>query len=118
MKYLFFGTLVFFAPNFAHAQTVLSIINAATDVMGDFVKVGTALALLVFVYGVVRMIIGMNTGQDGKEPREKGKQLMIWGIVGLFVIVSVWGLVALLGQMFGVTTNNSTQDAPLFKYSR
>jgi hypothetical protein len=33
---------------------------------------------------------------------EGGKRKMIWGILALFTIVSVWGLVALLVEITGV----------------
>ncbi len=53
--------------------------------------------LLVFVWGVVKFMMS----QDSSE-REQGKQFIIWGIVGLAVMFSVWGLVDLLGTTFNV----------------
>lgn len=60
-----------------------------------------ALAVAMFVYGVVQYVI--NTSDEGK--REKGKTYMVWGIIGLTVMVSVWGLVSILGGTFGVDTS-------------
>ncbi len=51
-----------------------------------------------FIYGVIRYVIA----GDSKE-REEGKQLMIWGIIGLFAIVSMWGLVKLLAATFNIS---------------
>jgi hypothetical protein len=56
------------------------------------------LALVVFVYGVMQYVL--NEADEGK--REKGKQFMVWGIVALTVMLSVWGLVAILGGTFGL----------------
>ncbi|MFT6829799.1 MAG: hypothetical protein ACJAV6_000636, partial [Candidatus Paceibacteria bacterium] len=34
--------------------------------------------------------------------RNEKKQQIFWGIIGLFVIVSIWGLVAVVGRSFGL----------------
>lgn len=56
-----------------------------------------ALAVVIFFWGVVKFI----KESDSKE-KEKGRTFMIWGIVALFVMVSVWGLVNVLNMTFGV----------------
>lgn len=56
------------------------------------------LALVFFVYGVMQYVL--NEADEGK--REKGKTFMVWGIIALTVMVSVWGLVAILGGTFGL----------------
>ena len=40
----------------------------------------------------------MSVGED----KETGKQIMIWGIIALFVMVSVWGLVNVLSNTTGI----------------
>lgn len=56
-----------------------------------------ALAFIAFLIGIVRYFFF-----GGEEAREKGKQLMVWGIVGFVVIFSVWGIVRLLLTTFGL----------------
>jgi 4-amino-4-deoxy-L-arabinose transferase-like glycosyltransferase len=56
-----------------------------------------ALAVLGFVWGVIQYFI---IGDEKK--REKGKDFMLWGIIAIFVIVSIWGLVKILGDTVGV----------------
>ena len=36
------------------------------------------------------------------EAIEEGKKKMLYGVIGLFVIVSVWGLVGILRETFGI----------------
>lgn len=67
------------------------LINAATPIV-------VALALLAFFWGLVTYIWGNKDEADGG----KGRDLMIWGIIALFVMVSVWGLVNVIGSTFGV----------------
>ena len=57
-----------------------------------------SLALLAFLWGVLQFI---RKGTDPKE-REQGRQFMLWGIIGLAVMASVWGLVRILTNTIGV----------------
>ena len=65
-----------------------------------------ALALCVFIYGMAKFIGTQDSGE-----REQGKQFMLWGIIALAVMFSVWGLVAILGNTFGV--NNVIPQLPV-----
>ena len=56
-----------------------------------------AIAFVVFIWGVFLYFIA---GGHDEEKREKGKGLMLWGIIGFFVMVSVWGLVNILRGTF------------------
>ena len=49
-----------------------------------------SLALLLFFWGVVKYIWSEGQG------RGDGKKIMVWGIIALFVMVSVWGIVTFL----------------------
>ncbi len=57
-----------------------------------------ALAVVMFIWGVVQYVI--NSDEEAKKA--KGKQFMIWGIIGLTVMIAVWGLVKILGSTFGI----------------
>ncbi|HEX8591365.1 MAG TPA: hypothetical protein VF696_01265 [Candidatus Paceibacterota bacterium] len=57
------------------------------------VPVVFALAFIVFIWGVFTFFIA---GGSDEGKREKGKQLMLYGLLGFFVMVSVWGLVNIL----------------------
>lgn len=56
-----------------------------------------SIAVAVFVYGIVQYVIN---GSD-EAGKEKGRQLMVWGIIGLAVMVSIWGMVKLVTNTFG-----------------
>jgi hypothetical protein len=64
------------------------------------VPIVAGLALLAFFWGLAMYIF--NTGND--EQRQKGIQIMIWGIIALFVMGSIWGILAVFNQSFGITT--------------
>jgi hypothetical protein len=57
----------------------------------------------MFVWGVVKFFF-INADEEAK--RAQGKQYMIWGIIALAVMLSIWGLVSILGATFGIKTNS------------
>lgn len=56
-----------------------------------------AVMFLLFMFGMVRYFF---TG--GEENREKGKQFVVWGMVGMVAVFSVWGIVNLLLSVLAV----------------
>ena len=58
-----------------------------------------AVATAFFVWGAVKFFI---IDADEEKKRQEGKQFMLWGIIALAVMLSVWGLVAILGNTFGI----------------
>ncbi len=70
--------------------TVTGIITLATSVLG-------ALALFVFLKGLVKFI--SQSGDAGSH--KEGKDLMIWGIIALFIMVSFLSIIGLAKKIFG-----------------
>jgi uncharacterized membrane protein YidH (DUF202 family) len=64
------------------------------------------LAVLLFIFGMVQYVMA---GGDA-DKRKTGQAYMIWGIVALFIMISVWGLVNLLGGTFGLNTSAPIKD--------
>lgn len=77
------------------------IINTINNVI---VPVLFAIAFIVFIWGVFKTFV-LGAGSD--ESKEQGKSLMLWGLIGFFVMVSVWGLVNILTG--SVTFGNNAQ---------
>lgn len=57
------------------------------------------LAFLSFVYGVVNYFF-LHGDQDAM--REKGRSFIIWGVIGMAVLFTVWALVRMLLSTFGL----------------
>jgi hypothetical protein len=82
-------------PAVASAQEITdfkSLVAALVGMANSLVPVIFSIAGIVFIWGIVKFI----AKADSEAERAKGKQLMIWGIVGLAVMMSVWGLALLL----------------------
>ncbi|MBI2046367.1 MAG: hypothetical protein HYT28_03040 [Parcubacteria group bacterium] len=80
-------------------------------ILSPLIPILFGLALVVFLWGVARYVI---RGANDEKERTQGKQIMLWGIIGLFVMVSVWGLVKIVGGAFGLenTTNPPKVSIP------
>jgi hypothetical protein len=74
---------------------VITLINTV------FVPVLFAIAFIVFLYGVARTYI-FSHGEAGEV--EEGHKIILWGIIGFFIMVSVWGLVNVVASTFGLNT--------------
>jgi hypothetical protein len=70
----------------------LSFVNGITAVLSALFPLLVAIAVFYFVWGVVMFIA--KAGDE--KARAEGKQRMVWGIASLFIILSVWGFVAVL----------------------
>lgn len=75
--------------------TVLTIIN------GYLVPIIFAIAFIVFLWGLFTYFI---QGGADEEKRKNGRQLVIWGLVGFFVMFALWGLVQILLTTFGLSS--------------
>jgi len=59
------------------------------------------ISLVVFLWGIFKFV-----KSDGDD-KQAGRELMFWGIVALFVMISMWGLVAILRNTFNFSGNES-----------
>ncbi len=120
MKKLAAYIVTFLLPTLAFAQlpssttqTLGGITTTATDLVLQLTKGLVAAAILVFIFGVVKYIIAGD--EEGKASAQK---IILYGVIGLFAIVAVWGLVALLGGTIGVGSDTAPDLAcpPGFLY--
>ncbi len=91
-----------FVPLVALAQqrttsTFSDVVKEVLGIVNLLIPVVASLALLAFFWGLAKFIY--NAG-DVKTHQE-GRQLMIWGIIALFVMVSVWGILNFFSGEFG-----------------
>jgi hypothetical protein len=121
---LSYGAVLF--CTLAPSPTLGVLLSYITCILTGFVvPLIFALAMVMFIWGVVQYVI--NTDEEAKK--QKGKMFMIWGIIALTVMTSVWGLVGIVGNTFGIknviptlptgdtgsgTSINTNQTAPTF----
>ena len=77
--------------------------NGTSGIVGAIntavVPVIFGLAFLVFIWGVVNYFF---FGTDDDKKRTEGRQFILWGVLGMVVLFSVWGLVNILLSPLGI----------------
>jgi hypothetical protein len=110
-KALALTTLALVLPLVTMAATVSNLSDAGSFIINlinnVLVPVLFAAAFIVFLWGAFDTFI---VGANNEEVKEHGKNLMLWGLIGFFVMVSVWGLVNILTG--SVQFGNPTQATP------
>lgn len=69
-----------------------------TDLILLILPVFIGLSILAFIFGIAKFIF--KVGGDEKSV-EEGKNLIIWGLVALFVLVSLMGLIRFFSGELG-----------------
>jgi hypothetical protein len=88
---------------------LVGFFSKLTDIVAKFIPIMIGLALLVFLWGITRYAFSTN-----ETTRREAVYIITYGIIALFVMVSVWGLVNMLGS----SLNISTQDNNKIDYGR
>jgi hypothetical protein len=93
--------VVTFAQN--EARGIKGIITGAGSLVSAAILVAAGLGLLAFFIGLVKFIFKSG---DAKS-HEEGRNQMIWGLIALFVMFSIWGLVRFIGTAFHIPTDGT-----------
>ncbi len=99
------------APVAAFAQQLTNIQSLATStlsILNIVITIVFVLAILVFGWGVVKYITSANDATKEKEAR----QFLWWGVIGIFVLASVFGLVKFIGGALQVGQEGGAINVP------
>jgi hypothetical protein len=98
-------------PAFAFAQSLTgleTLVNSIGRLVGLALPIVIGLALLAFFWGLVKFIFA----QGNEEAKGEGKKIMLWGIIALFVMIAVWGLVGFIGDALDIQPTDSPDAIP------
>jgi hypothetical protein len=110
--------LAFSLPVVVSAQTITdvnSLTYKLTNIGNVILELLIAFAVIWIVFNVIRFIM---VGSADPEGRAAVRASILWGIVGLAVIVSIWGLVRILTNTFRVDNNAPVNQYPQVQYPR
>lgn len=105
---LFFGIAAFPLPVFA--SQVEDIIRSLIGLANLLIILCATIALLVFVWGIVKLIAAASNPDKIKE----AKGIIWWGIIGLAVLASISGLILFLQGYFGIPPSGAPIRPPQF----
>ncbi len=91
-------------PFLVSAQgTIQNILTTIHNIVDIFIPLLMTIAIAVFLYGIVLYI---SSGGDA-EKEKTARGYIIYGIIGLFVLVAFWGLVTVLANTFGISSGTT-----------
>ena len=67
------------------------------EIFSPLYQLAVGLALVYFFYGVFKFIVDMND----PEKKNHGKDHLLYGVIGLFIILSVGGIIKFFDGIFG-----------------
>jgi len=79
------------------AKQLVQVVSV--EILNPVIGLLFAVALVYFIYGVVTFI----ANADNEAAREKGKQHMLYSIIGLVIMVGVWGILQLIVNSLNLT---------------
>ncbi len=85
-------------PNFTGLDSMVAFI---TRTVRSLIPIFFALAIIYFFWGLIEFI---RSAGDPKKAAE-GKSIMIYGVIAIAVMISIYGLVSWLQNLLGVTNN-------------
>ena len=107
MKKIIASIVAFVVPTMAFAQALAPVTNVnvlSSRILGignTIIYILVALSIVYIVYYVVQYMI-----KGSAEDKTTAAKNVGWGILGLFIIVSIWGLVNILTNTFSTTPTN------------
>lgn len=79
------------------AKTALGRIESA--IIFPLMALMVGVAMLVFLYGIYEYVLNA----ESDEGRNAGKKHMLYGIIGLLIMISAYGILKIAAGTFGIT---------------
>ena len=101
--FIFFLPQIVYADSTTATNTPLRIFVGKVDyyLINPLIVLMFGAALVYFLYGVVEFLANQaSAGEKGT-----GKEHMLWGVIGMFIMISVFGILHLIEHSLGVTPN-------------
>lgn len=84
---------------YADLDGVLGHIN--TLIVNPLIELLFALAVVYFLFGVYEFI----SSQESEEGKTKGKEHMLWGVIGITIMMAVWTILSIILNTLQIPKN-------------
>ena len=88
-----------FSTKIAYATLDSFIGNIDTLIINPLILFLFALAVVYFLYGVLEFIMN----QENEEKKTAGKSHMLWGIIGIVIMMGVWTILSIVLNTLGIS---------------
>jgi hypothetical protein len=91
-----------FFTNIAYAESIDEFVSHVdTLIINPLIILLFALALLYFLWGLFEFL----SNQDNEEARSVGKSHMIYGIIGLTIMIGVWTILQIITNTLNISSS-------------
>lgn len=91
--------------------SIIPFLNRVNDIIiNPIIYLLFTLALIYFLYSIVRFL----RLESGDSARKEAKNAIMWGLVGMTIMFSVYGIIALILDTFGITDSELNQTSQQF----
>ena len=87
-----------FYPQTAYASVDSFIASVNKEIINPLIILMFAVALVFFLFGVFELI----SNADNEEKKTDGKKHMLWGIIGLTIMMGVWFILNVVMNTFNI----------------
>lgn len=81
-----------------YAAELPLVTKIKSEIIDPLITLIFVLGLLFFLYGVWEMV----RGADSEEARATGRTHILWGVIGMFIMISFWGIMRVICGTFGL----------------
>ncbi|OGI79100.1 hypothetical protein A3F19_03370 [Candidatus Nomurabacteria bacterium RIFCSPHIGHO2_12_FULL_37_29] len=94
-----------FSTKVAHADFDSFLTNINSMIVNPLIKFIFAVTVVYFLYGVFEFL----SNQENEEKKTSGKNHMLWGIIGITIMMGVWFFLNLIISTFNIEGINPEQ---------
>jgi len=94
-----------FAQNATAQQGIVGTLRIFSLLFNGMIGLFVTVAIVIFFWGLIKYLWEVG------EKKHEGLQTMFWGVIAIFVMVSIWGIIHLLQNTFGVQNGSAINVA-------
>lgn len=72
--------------------------KVVTEFFSPLYELAVGITVIYFLYGVARFVYDLSTSHADRQ--ENGRRHLLYGMIGLFIVLSVGGIMNFLGDIF------------------
>jgi hypothetical protein len=99
---------MFFLAEIAHAQVFQKVqanpvVNSLVTKIMDVIVLPAVEGLFIFTFLIfIWGVVGFIRNKDDATARTEGGQHILWGVIGMFIMISAYGIIRVIANTVGV----------------
>ena len=89
-------------------MTINGLLVKIQGILDTVVPFIIGLGVFVIIWGIITYVL--HAGEE--EKRTEARMYVVWGIIGVFMMLSIWGFVNILYKSFGLDNEFNSANIP------